>query len=52
MAGKSGLAWVLANENAARVTTAPSEEGTAFEMWTVAVTSNNTVRRDVLPTTR
>jgi hypothetical protein len=43
IAGKSGLAWVLADENAATVRTAPSEEGTAFEMW-YAFTYHNTVR--------
>ena len=42
IAGKSGLACVLVGENAATVSTAPRDAGTAFEMWWAGFTSYNT----------
>ena len=49
MAGKSGLACVLAGEKAATVRTAPAKAGTAVEMWRARCTSYNTVCREISP---
>jgi hypothetical protein len=47
IAGKSGLACGLADENAASVRTAPSEADIAVEMWRSGFTSYNTARRAI-----
>ena len=47
IAGKSRLTGVLAGENAARVSRAPSEADIAVEMCWASCTSYNTARRAI-----